>query len=78
MFGKRLTAPTVACYEYQHYKNIHKQKSNEMHLDCLLYHLIPLHVSTGTGHPQGGVIKYQVKLFKNSVIKVKKGGPSIQ
>jgi hypothetical protein len=35
----------------------------------------PVEKPRNTGHPQGGVIKYQVKLFKNnSVIKVKKEG----
>jgi hypothetical protein len=46
-----------------------------MHLDCLLYHFNPTYMF----RPPPAifrvvVIKYQVKLFKNSVIKVKKEG----
>ena len=31
---------TISVFD-QAFSNINKQKSNEMHLDCLLYHLIP-------------------------------------
>jgi hypothetical protein len=58
---------------------INKQKFNEMHSDCLLRHLNPTYMfRSAPAIFRVVVVKYQVKLFKNSVIKLKKGGPSIQ